>query len=163
MSKPKFSFVTAILLLLLVAAAVNTYFIFHAYYGAMDELEHPSAEAAPGKPNFMASGAVRDVTATDLAPNWHGDISLLKAPPGYDIVVDALSNDSNKRVTATAAEIDIRQPGDAAPDYTPKLSLWTVGQFKGHVDLAPGTWEIRVHIHRGFQTLEFAEKFELKD
>lgn len=165
MSKRRFTPVTAILLLLLIAAIANTYYVFHAYDGAMNSIDKPVGLTPAGQPAEPATARVLPgATAIDLVPNWHGEAALVKAPGGgYDVVVDALSNGVNANLPATSVEADIRRPGDKAATANPEFKMTSVGKFTAHVDLGSGTWEVRVRIHRGLQTLEFAEKFDLKD
>ena len=165
MSKRRFTPVTAILLLLLLAAIVNTYFVFHVDRGMVKPMEKPVPLTAAGQPAEPADArTLPGATAYDLVPNWHGEVSLVKAPGGgYDAIIEGLSNGVNANIPVTSVEADIRRPGDNTPVPTPEFKMTSVGKFEAHVNLAAGTWEVRVHIHRGLQTLEFAEKFDLKD
>ena len=166
MSKHNFSFVTALLLLLLIAAIMNLLFIYHAF-------NEDSAPASPGGAPVLARqssvpgseprSAPPSGSPVSFAPSWRGDAVMVKSPQGgYDLVVEALGNGGDA-LPSTAAEVDIRRPGAAAAEQSPSLEMVSVGKFVAHVDLPEsGTWEVRIRIHRGLQTLEFAEKFDLK-
>lgn len=168
MANRKFSVVTFILLLLLAAAAVNLFFVNHAYRQSMEPVPSPD-EASPANATTPDGFPIRHAPNLVMLPpnamrSWHGDVTMIKSPAGgYDLIVQAIGPKSGEAVPATSVEVDIRRPGNKAAQLTPKLEMQDTGKFVAHIDLpGPGSWEVRTRIHRGLQTMEFAEKFELK-
>lgn len=171
MSKRRFRIVTALLLLLLIAAIANYFFVYHAYNDAVKALPLTAqqAPAAPidvtvaNAPHHHEPSFVSGVQP--IGPGWYGELYLSKASQGgYDIVVDAYASGSRTKTDVEAVEIDVRQPGAASAQLTPAITRKETGEFTAHADFpSNGTWEVRVRMHRGNQTLEFGEKFDLKD
>lgn len=164
MRNRKFSLVTAILLLLLIAAIANTYIIFHADDSAID---------ASAKPDTIPSGVSRhgapagsfSATAPPwefIAFSWYGDVTLVRLKDGrYELEAQAYQRGGRSPFQIDSVEIDIRRPGSDG-GFSPKLDPAAVGKFTGRVDFpASGTWEVRVRMHQGVQTLEFGKKFDL--
>jgi hypothetical protein len=165
MSKRRFSIVTAILLLLLAAAIVNNFFIYRAYKDSFAPSERQeqgnnvTPGAAPtGRPQLTNAGQA-------IMPRVFGELYL--SPIGgheYDIIVESFGRGTHILVPVDAIELDIRRPGATGGEMTPAANVVTPGKYSAHVTLpSAGTWEVRARLHRGNETVEFAEKFELKD
>ncbi len=166
MSKHPFSFVTALLILLLIAAGMNYIFVMHAYNSSVTALKPPETKAPPASVAAAEKQAKEKpaVIVRAIIPQWYGDVRLEQTAQGYDLVVSAFENPAksgNPYVTAESVEADIGRQGSSDQQ---KLSFTKAGgDFMAHVGALPrGTWEARIRIHRGLQTLEFAEKFDLK-
>jgi hypothetical protein len=163
MSNRKFRLVTFILLLLLMAAITNTYFIFHAYKPTFD------APPAP-KPPLNTAGPYPtpiDPPATrppwePLAFDWYGDAAITRlAGESYELTVQAYTRGSRRPYAIDSLEIEARPVGREG-SVAPKLEKISAGNYSGRVDFpSGGTWEVRVRMHHGVRTLEFTKKFEI--
>jgi hypothetical protein len=168
MSKRKFSLVTAILLLLLVGAIMNNIFLYHAYNDTMKEAvqqaQQPVTASGPAGPGYSRTPTGGMGFRQIPGPAWYADVYLSKTGSGeYDIVVEAFVRGSRTLTSVDTVELDVRKAGE--PDQTvPAAAQMKDGKYVAHVAFpSEGAWEVRIRMHRGNETLEFAEKFDLKD
>ncbi|MEZ0226612.1 MAG: FixH family protein [Alphaproteobacteria bacterium] len=165
MSNRKFSLVTAILLLLLIAATANMFIVYHAFNRSLEEQTSPS-ETGTHMPFYsnqpLDTGPAVATGKQSAYFDWNGDLTLAKSPAGgYDIVVMVTIRRTETPVPADSVEMDASRPGEAG--ITPELKQLAPGKYVAHVDFPEtGEWEIRLRIHRGLQTIEFAKKFTIQ-
>ena len=166
----RFRIVTAILMLLLIAAIGNYFFVNQAFDVTQKSLMQAAPEPRPQNPDVSGSPMhhppMNEIGGGQpVGPTWYGDMYLTPASQSsYDIVVEAFGNGSRSRVPVDTVEIDIRQPGDAAAQISPSVEKVEEGKYISHTNFpSSGTWEVRVRMHRGYQTLDFAEKFDIKN
>ena len=161
MHNRKFRLVTAILLLL-IAAVVNIFFIYHAYDGAGQEPVQPAVNA-PRPREVSSPPPAHSTVKAFLDIRWYSDIVISRSRNGeYELSVLAYARGSRNPFPLDSVEVDVRRPGEDA-GMTPKLESPSPGVFTGRIDFpSQGTWEVRVRMHHGLQTLEFAKKFEIE-
>lgn len=164
MSNRKFRLVTFILLLLLVAAITNTYFIFHAYRNSFDEAPPapmPVVDVVTPPPSVVLPGATKPPREF-IAFDWYGDAAITRLAAGsYELTVQAYARGSRYPFDIDSLEIDARHAGQEG-SITPKLEKVSMGNFSGRVDFpSSGTWEVRVRMHHSVRTLEFTKILEI--
>ncbi|TAL38904.1 MAG: hypothetical protein EPN97_03250 [Alphaproteobacteria bacterium] len=164
MSNRKFRLVTFILLLLLIAAITNTYFIFHAYQNTFDEAPpapKPAVDAVNSPPPVVLPGATKPPREF-IAFDWYGDAAVTRLEGGsYELTAQAYTRGSRRPFDIDSLEIDARHVGQGG-SITPKLEKVSMGNFSGRVDFpSSGTWEVRVRMHHSVRTLEFTKIFEI--
>jgi hypothetical protein len=148
---------------MLVAVIANNIIIYRAYDSSTTPVPPPdsAATAAVAPPTSSSTPGEKPLIPI---PSWRGEVALEKAPNGgYDVVVQALQRGTDTPLPMTAVNADIRKADENAAEMTLSFKRTAGLKFAAHADLTPGTWDVRVHIHRDSQTLEFSERFDLKD
>jgi hypothetical protein len=163
MKDRKFTFVTAILLLLLIAAVANLFFVNHIYNQSVTSVTSGTTGNSIYQNQPLVSPPALPRTS-DAYFDWNASLSIdQSAAGGYDLVVAVTARQTEAPAPADSVEIDIRRAGADGVEITPEIKQDSVGKYIAHADFpANGEWEVRVRIHRFLQTMEFTKKFTVK-
>jgi hypothetical protein len=158
--------VTVILLLLLVAAGINTVFVYRLYDDTVTAMERKAmitrtGEAIPSS-NAAAPAAMSQLSSS-AGPDWYGDVSLVRSPQGgYDLTVTAGEARTRFPLAITSFEVHARRLGADEADFTPTFTKVNDSKYVAHIDFpSPGEWEIHARLRRERGTFEFTRRFHV--